>query len=121
MTQRNTIRHADLPLNLYEGDEQFIVLSSLPGVRPEDLEVRLEGDQLTVAATRHEPHPAAEGDAQARPLFRELGGVRYSRQLRLRGPIHAEAIEARLDQGLLRVTVPKAAAARPRTIEVRVG
>lgn len=121
MNPKQTIRPTQLPVDLYEGDDQITVLARLPGVRREDLEVRLEGDQLTVTATRHEPAPAAEDDHQPRALFRELAAVQYVRQIRLRSPIDADGIDARLEQGLLQLRLPKAAAARPRVIEVRAG
>jgi len=121
MTQKQSPRATQLPVDLYEGDDHITVLARLPGVRPEDLEVRLEGDQLTLSATRHEPVPAGEGDHQARALFRELGEAHFSRQIRLRSPIDADGIDARLELGLLQLRLPKAEAARPRVIEVRAG
>ncbi len=115
------LRTVELPLDLYESDDRFTLLARLPGVRPEDLEVRLEGDHLHLRATRPEPVPASDEARPVRPLFRELSGLQWTRSLRLRTPIEAERVDARLEAGLLRLELPKAAAARPRTIEVRAG
>lgn len=120
------MRTATLPADLYETDEALLLLASLPGVKAEDLEVQLDGDRLTVTATRHEPvpSPAAEGvgdDTVTTPLFRELGDVRWQRSFRLRTAVDADAIEARLEAGELTITLPKAPELRPRTIEVKAG
>lgn len=126
MQTDTTIRTAALPADLYETDDALLLLASLPGVRAEDLEVQLDGDRLTVTATRHEPVPvaAAEGaadDTVTTPLFRDLGDLRWQRTWRLRTPVDADGVQARLDAGELTITLPKAPEVRPRTIEVKAG
>lgn len=114
------LRAALLPVDLYERDDALLLLATLPGVRPEDLDIRLEADRLTVTAERHEPAPHGQSDTVASPIFRELGSVRWTREVRLRTPVDADRIDASLEQGVLRLTLPKAPEARPRTIEVKV-
>ncbi|MCK6506433.1 Hsp20/alpha crystallin family protein [Myxococcota bacterium] len=115
------LRTALLPVDLYEGDEALVLLASLPGVRAEDLDIQLEADRLTLTAERHEPSPHGADETVATPLFRELGGVRWTRQVRLRTPVDADQVQAKLEHGLLRLTLPKAPQARPRTIQVKAG
>lgn len=115
------LRTALLPVDLYEREDALILLASLPGVRAEDLDIQLESDRLTLTAERHEPNPHAADDTVATPLFRELGGVRWTRQVRLRTPVDADQVEAKLEHGLLRLTLPKAPQARPRTIPIKAG
>ncbi|NOY27570.1 MAG: Hsp20/alpha crystallin family protein [Oligoflexia bacterium] len=120
-TTNPDLRTAPMPLDLFERDDALLVIASLPGVHSEDLDIRLEGDRLTVTADRHEPIPAGTDDAVATPLFRELGSVRWTRAVRLRTPVDADAINAKLENGMLQLTMPKAPEARPRAIEVNVG
>ena len=131
------LRTALLPIDLYEREDALLLLASLPGVRAEDLYIQLEGDRLTLTAERREPAPhdddstladaagdtAADlaADTAAAPLFRELGGVRWTRQVHLRTPVDADQVQAHLEHGLLRLTLPKAPQARPRTIPVKAG
>ena len=135
------LRTALLPIDLYEREDALLLLASLPGVRAEDLYIQLEGDRLTLTAERHEPAPHGDdstladtasdtaadtaadlaADTAAAPLFRELGGVRWTRQVHLRTPVDADQVQAHLEHGLLRLTLPKAPQARPRTIPVKAG
>lgn len=139
------LRTALLPIDLYEREDALLLLASLPGVRAEDLDIQLEGDRLTLTAERREPAPHGDdstladtasdtasdtaadaaadlaADTAAAPLFRELGGVRWTRQVHLRTPVDADQVQAHLEHGLLRLTLPKAPQARPRTIPVKAG
>ena len=56
------VRTAPLAADLYETDEALLLVASLPGVRAEDLDIQLEGDRLTVTATRHIFDPSGAGD-----------------------------------------------------------
>jgi len=109
---------AALPIDLYEQEAALLLVASLPGVSREDLEIQLEGEHLSISATRHEPAPTAGEDVVATPIFRELDAVRWTRTLRLRTPVQADAITATLEAGVLTVTLPKAEQARARTIPV---
>ncbi len=121
------LRTAALPVDLIETDDALVLIANLPGVRAEDLNVSLEGNELALQADRHEPLPVhgdtsdSGDDTQPVALFRELGGVRWERRFRLRTPIDADNIEARLDAGVLQLTLPKAPEVRPRKIEIAVG
>lgn len=120
------IRTAPLPFDLYETDTAFLLRAQLPGVRKEDLDLRLDGDRLVLGAVRHEPVPTAASAADSAedtvpvPLFRELGAQRWERSIQLRVPVEADAVEARLEAGILQLSLPKAPQARPRSIPVKV-
>ena len=116
------VQHDSTPLptlrpaaDIVERDEAFLVTLDLPGVAESDIEIRHERSLLTVSATRRRPDVPEE-----RVLFREFGPARFSRTFRLPedGTVDTAQIGARLQAGVLEITLPKAAEAKPRRIPV---
>ncbi|MFG0320041.1 MAG: Hsp20/alpha crystallin family protein [Planctomycetota bacterium JB042] len=97
--------------DMLEFDDRLELHLDLPGVAREDLEVKFEQGRLMVRAERT--------DAGETLTHREFGSARYRRAFALPDGYDAEEIEARLENGVLTLVVPKAAAHRPRRIEVR--
>jgi HSP20 family protein len=103
------------PVNLRESDEEYLVRCELPGLEMEDLEVTVTGDHLTVTGERADPTPE-EGVTLHR---RERDFGRFSRALTLPGPVEGDKCRATLRDGILTIRIPKAAAARPKRVQVR--
>ena len=101
-----------LPVNVTEDESCYQVEAPVPGCKPEDVEVTFADGTLTIKAQRK-----AEENQPGRNL-RWGEGIR---QLALSGDIDPGRIEAHVDNGLLTVQVPKAAAAQPRRIQVGSG
>ncbi|MBL8862092.1 MAG: Hsp20/alpha crystallin family protein [Planctomycetes bacterium] len=97
-----------------EGDD-LRLRALLPGVRPEDLEVTVEGDQLTLRGTIESAGAPSEG----RWIRRERMGGSFQRTLQLPFAIEADAVKARLVHGVLELELPRAAAEKPRKIQVQ--
>jgi HSP20 family protein len=103
-----------LPMDIREESERFVIEADVPGLVPEDLEIVVAPERLTIKGQRK---GAAEAK-DAKPLHRERGGYSFERTLALPRGIDLEAIEAKLDAGVLTLNLPKRAADRPRTIPV---
>lgn len=103
------------PTDLYETEDAYVVESELPGFRRDQIQVSLEDDTLSISGRREE---TAEGKSYRR---RERAEGRFERRFRLPRSVRAEDVEARMENGVLRVRVPKAEEARSRKIEVEVG
>jgi HSP20 family protein len=101
-------------IDVYENEREILLLADLPGVAREDLSIRIEENELTLEARRATQAPGA-------PLATEFRPADYRRSFLLPQGIDREAVDARLAAGVLRLTLPKAAAARPRRIEVKAG
>ena len=99
-------------VNVYADDETAVVTTELPGVLPADVQVQLHDDVLTLAAER-KPEPA-DGEA----LVAERANLRFSRSVSLPFAVDPDHVEARLNAGVLAVTLKRAAADRPRRIQV---
>ena len=106
-------RQASIPMDAYRHDDSFVVNLDLPGVEPGSIDLTVERNSLTVSAERRwEP---AEGD-QVVASERRQGT--FSRQLLLGDGLDPERIHASYENGVLTVTIPVAASAQPRKIEV---
>ena len=101
-------------LDAHENAEHYLLLVDLPGVRQEDLSVHLDRGVLTIAGK------CAPGTGDAGELlYQEFRrGITYLRKLRVPSSVQADGIVARLEDGVLRLEVPKAADVRPRRIAV---
>lgn len=102
------------PVNLWEDGNNFYLEAELPGIREEDLEISAAGNELTLRG-RRQPEQG-ENLAYHR---RERGYGEFSRVLMLPADVDADKIEARLKDGVLSLTLPKAEAARARKITVK--
>ncbi len=105
------------PLNVSEDEHHIYVRAEVPGLKPEDLELSVEGDTLTIKGERRTT-PGVEKLSYHR---REIESGRFSRALTLPTRVKAEKITAVAVNGILTITLPKAEEVKPRRIEVKVG
>ena len=115
--QARSQRQVVPPVDIFEDEHGIIVLADLPGVSREQLGVRVDGDSLII-----------EGNASpmAVPqnmelIYSEAQFPSYRRQFTLSRELDPSRIDAQLKDGMLRLTIPKSEAARPRRIDVRAG
>jgi HSP20 family protein len=107
----------EVPLvNAWVGEGDVVVTAELPGVDPAKVDISVVGNTLTISGTR-DADPLKEGESYHR---QERHYGRFSRSLQL--PFHVEVgkVEARYERGLLRITLPRAEADKPRKIAVQV-
>ena len=104
-------------INLRDDDENVYVEALLPGVDPDQIEMNILGNTLTLAGER----AAADlGDEKCTWHRRERGIGKFMRTIELPVEIVADKVKAECRNGLLRVTMPKAAEAKPKKISVKV-
>ncbi len=101
-----------LPLDAYVTAEEIVILANVPGVKPEDVEITIEGDTLTIRGERQRPLENVDYVMQERPYGK------FQRTLNINIPVDANRAEARYDNGLLTLIIPKAEAAKPKVIQV---
>lgn len=101
--------------DVYESEEKFVVELDLPGVVKDDLQVDLERNVLTIEATRKSEQ---SDDLQGVHVERSTN-ARLARRFTLSKEIDADRIEGRFENGVLRLTLPKAEKALPRRISVQ--
>ncbi|MCH9681252.1 MAG: Hsp20/alpha crystallin family protein [Deltaproteobacteria bacterium] len=98
-------------VDIFENDDEFLLVTDLPGVEQEAVELELEQGELTLFARREVPR---EGDSLA--LHRTLGDFR--RVFRIPDRVDATRVQAQLDDGVLKIHLPKAEQLKPRRIAV---
>jgi HSP20 family protein len=104
-------------LDLSETADGFVVEASLPGLKAEDLEITLENNVLTIKGeTRRE---AEENKRNYHRVERSFGS--FQRTIGLPSTVKADQINASLNNGILRLDIPKAEEVKPRKINVSVG
>jgi len=101
-------------MNLWESDSALHAEIELPGLKLEDIEVLVVGNEITVKGERKE---SREKDAAYHRRERPLG--LFTRTLKVPVNVDADKVEASLKEGVLTITLPKAEAAKPRKISVK--
>ena len=90
-----------LAIDVYETDEQIVVMSAIAGVRANELELELQQDMFTVRGTRQIPPLAGE------PLVQECYWGKFSRTIILPHAVDPSSVSARLSAGILTITLDK--------------
>lgn len=97
--------------SLYEDSDHFEILAEVPGLRKEELNVKIQGNYLEISGARRADIP--EGYKVHKT---ERGTGSFSRSFTLPVDVDAEKVEAFLKNGLLRMTLPKSEEAKPKKI-----
>lgn len=101
-------------VDIFEKGETTVILADMPGVAPDDIDVTLERQVLTLAG-RVKPY-APEGYRRLSSEYREGD---YTRTFTLSDEVDQEKIKAEFTNGVLRLELPRAAAAEPKKISVK--
>jgi HSP20 family protein len=101
-------------VDIFETDKELVLLADMPGVRAEDLSIDLRDDMLTLAG---DVQPGQGHDESDILIEYEMG--KYYRQFSLSEIIDQARIDAKLEDGVLRLTLPKVEKATPRRIAVQ--
>ena len=107
----------ELALDVSETDDEYLVKASLPGVNPDDLDVTLDNNILTIKGEVKEEKEVKEH----RYHLRERRTGSFSRSISLPSTVKSEGIEAEYNKGVLTLHLPKAEEAKPKRIQVRAG
>jgi len=102
-------------VNAWTDDDTEVVTAELPGVDAKDLDLNLVGDVLTISGRRSAEEPGEE----VRYHRRERVSGEFSRSIQLAFPVDSEKVSASVENGVLRVNLPRAEADKPRKITVK--
>ena len=103
------------PVDVFENAHELLIVADVPGVANDGIDLRVENDTLTLAARR------GAADKESPALLREYDETDFSATFRIPAGIDTGAITAETRKGTLVVRLPKAEAAKSRTIVVRSG
>ena len=99
-------------VNIYETKDGYVLEAEMPGVNKEGLEITLEGNEITIVG-----HQVAE-PVNGETLFRESRQVDYRRVFELDPAIDTSKVSAKMEQGVLTLSLPKSERVKPRKIAV---
>ncbi len=103
-----------IPLDVAETDNDYIVRATVPGVSPEDIQISVQGDTLTITCESK----GSEEQTGQNWLIRERRAATYRRSVTLPMPVNANQSEANYENGILTLKLPKAEEARPKQIKL---
>ncbi len=108
---------ANVPVDMYQQNSNLVVKASVPGVKPEDIDVSVMGETLTIKGEVKEEKEVKEENVVRRE--RCIGA--FSRSLTLPTPVDTSKAKATFENGVLTLSLPVAEEAKPREIKVKAG
>jgi HSP20 family protein len=103
-----------MPLDVRTDADSLTIEASLPGIRPEDVEITVEGGTVTLSASSQEEHTEDEGSY----LLREIRRGAVTRSIALPEGLEADRASATFENGLLRLRIPRAEQVKPHRITI---
>jgi len=112
--ERRDIPAVRPPADILEKDGSYYIVMDMPGVRKQELDISVEKKTLTVQGMTAYPKMEAE-----KILDNEFENVRYVRQFTLSDVVDKDRIQANLDNGVLKLHMPKVEQMQPKKIEIK--
>lgn len=106
------VNYATPDVNIFENKDGYVLEAEMPGVTKDGLEITLEGNEITILGRR------APETVKAEVLYRESRPLDYRRVFELDPAIDTSKISAKMEQGVLTLTLPKTEKVKPRKIEI---
>ena len=106
---------ASLALDVFESDDDVTVKASIPGLKPEDIDISITGDVLTIKGETHEEREEKQGNYHVRE--RRWGA--FQRSVSLPTLVKADKADAVFENGVLTLTLPKVEEVKPRSIKIK--
>jgi HSP20 family protein len=105
-----------VPVDVYATNDDVVVEAILPGVKPEGVDIAVEGNTLSIAGDTSSMIPAREG-----LLLQEIRRGRFVRTLVLPAGLEPDKATATFEDGILTLRIPKAEPVKPRSIKITTG
>src|SRR5690348_10017527 len=113
-------------VDIFEGEHELVVKADLPAIKPEELDIRVENNILTIRGERKfekvaRPAGASDKVDERNYLRVERSYGSFARSFSLANTVNTEAIKADYKDGVLTLSIPKREEAKPKQIKVNVG
>ncbi len=109
------LRGGELPIDMYQTKDEVVVKAALPGIKPEEVDITITGDILTIKGEHKEEQETKEEDY----LYREQRYGSFRRSVAIPVQVKHDKAEATFEDGVLTLTIPKAEAVKPKQIKVK--
>ena len=104
-----------LPLDIYQTENDVVIKAVLPGMKPEDVDISLTGDTLTIKGQ----HKQESETSRENYVHKEINYGSFSRTVMVPVPIQNDKVEANFEDGILTLTLPKAEEIKPKQIKIK--
>lgn len=112
----NDSASALMPLDMYETENEVVVKAAIPGVKPEEIDVTVTGDLLTIKGEFKSETETKDEKRNYHRQERRYGS--FSRQVALPASVNADGCEADFDNGVLTLKLPKAEEAKVKKVQI---
>lgn len=102
------------PIDLSETPDAYTVRADLPGIRPEDVNVEVHDDTVTVSGERREERTSEKENVH----IKEVSYGKFMRSVRLPVSVDPDKVKAKFEDGVLKVSLPKSEKVKPKKIEI---
>ena len=106
-----------VPIEITERDGTINVTAAVPGFKPEEIEISVDGATLMISGETH----AMEHLEDENVLHSDFYSDRFFRHIPLPSPVNVDEAKANMVHGMLKISLPKAAAAEPKRVAVAAG
>lgn len=110
-------QNLSLAVDVHETENGYELTASLPGVKPEDVDISVNRDVVTIRGRTEQNEERQQGNY----IYRERHAGSFQRSVRLPDQVNSEQVEASLENGVLKVTLPRLQQASQRRIQVKSG
>lgn len=104
-----------VPVDMYETDDNLVVSADLPGLKPEDVDISITENTLTIKGEFRSEEEGERGNVH----FQERRYGKFQRSIALPSNVDTNAAEAEFEDGVLQVSLPKSEEAKPKQIKVK--
>ncbi|HLH72098.1 MAG TPA: Hsp20/alpha crystallin family protein [Chloroflexota bacterium] len=113
--ETNATGALNFPVNVYQNADSYLVTAALPGINPDQVQITALNGTLTISG-----ETGAPGIEGYEPIYTESQFGQFRRDIRLPGDFAVENAEAVYENGMLRLTLPKAEHLKPKSLRVKV-
>lgn len=106
-----------LAVDVYETNSDVIIKMPVPGIKPDDLDITITGDTVTVRGEAREEE--VDDDRDRNYFFKEVRYGTFARSVSLPAAVDANKVDAETEDGMLTLTMPKAESAKPKSVRVK--
>jgi HSP20 family protein len=105
----------ELPIDMYQTKDDLVVKATLPGIKPEEVDITIDDSTLTIKGEHKEEQETKEDDY----LYRECYYGAFNRSVAIPVKVKGEKAETTFEEGVLTLTIPKADEVKPRQIKIK--
>jgi HSP20 family protein len=109
------VQGAGVPMDVYETEQGYQIRALLPGVKPEDIDLSVHQNSLTL---KGQIHPATEPEQKVNWLLQEIGSGTFERSITFPKEIDVDQIATSYEHGVLTISMPFSQATRPKKISI---